>query len=198
MKNIFRFALSAACLCLLSGCVQFTTTDGPHVTLKDIQHTPQAVRQDATFTVEVIGTGGNSAYVDKEAITTKIREAFEASGVFARVTLVDPNQASPNHYHFRYSVIGLEDNARVLLHLVGLCTLGYMPTWCTTDIDATMSYVKDGKEAYSVSESCKGKDFLWLPTAPFCLFFNVWTQKGSVTKDPVFYFVKEIIDKHLY
>ena len=197
MKNMKKYCLAMLGLALwLPGCATVTSGAGPHGRKSDLSG-PVQTRRDVTFSVDFQDDYGPEAWFDEEDIIMAIREGFERSGLFRRVLLVPPGQASARHYHFRVNMSGTPMNERMGWSYLSGITLLCIPTWYSLHLDWSMSYLHQGQEVMAASSHQKGTDILWLPGAVTWPFLNHWTVGKGMCRRPVYYFISQIREKQL-
>lgn len=177
----------------LNGCATINTGHGPHA---DAVSAPNdgilLPARDISFSVSFVDEYGPGSWIGEREVLAAIRKELENSGLFNRVRLCSPEEASANHCHFDVYLTCTRMGKRIPLMILSIASCTMIPTWMNVHLDWDMTYVQDGHVVLTRSSQQSAQDTVWGPAIVAAPLMNRFTTGHSMKRKPMRYFIREL------
>lgn len=190
MNKILLLSLSLVSLFALSGCLLIPQGYTEDAVLSNQRGNK---RYAVTFSVDYLSDGEVSVgRASQKQYIEWLKEDLRDSGAFSSVTYKPFAQKSNYHIHFLIHYSGMPMDEHDDFENVLGCTLGMIPMWYDTFLDASAILYLNGKPIHSPAASEALRCYVWLPFLPVGLVWNKWWAWTTQEKKCCRYLIHEL------
>lgn len=193
--NNLKAALLVLIAIAIHGCATISSDYTPAPL--DLSKLQVDVKQDVSFSIEIISEIGRFNIIEKEDLVLIIKENLKATKLYKKIAYAPFDKKSNNHLHFQFVISGTkESQAAGIGFLYGLFFMT-IPIFADYYSDMSVFLIKSDEEKFSASATEKINKIYWLPFILISPVFNDYVTANKVVSEQIHYLVSKVANNHL-